>query len=230
MNILIIDDEPITSLNLKAKLEKNKFKIKTSDNYNNALKQAIEWTFDVIICDYFLSQKNPQEQWIDLIKKIREHWIYIPIILLTWRCAEEIAPWHALNSWADDFLQKPYNIQELIARITALIRRKYSWNAINTIKTDWIEINIITRETIIHEKKVKVWNILSLILLKLLQSRWEILTYRDLISYVWWENSLYLWHTNWTLRVHMTNLKKKLWKRLANKIETINWIGYKFNK
>jgi len=42
MNILIIDDEPITSLNLKAKLEKNKFKIKTSDNYNNALKQAIE--------------------------------------------------------------------------------------------------------------------------------------------------------------------------------------------
>ncbi len=228
MNILIVDDEPITASNLRIRLRQNKWNVTISNNFDNALKEISSWNFDVIICDYFLSKHNKDKQWTDLIKKIREQSIKTPIILLTWRSVEEIAPWSALNSWADDFIQKPYNIQELLARITALIRRQYSWNAINIIKKDNIEMDIITRETTINDKKIKLWNTLSLILLKLLESKWKILSYRDLISYIWWENSLYLWQTSWTLRVHMTNLKKRLWKNIAEKIETVNWVWYKF--
>lgn len=228
MNILIIDDEPITASNLKSRLRQNRWNVIVSNEFNDALRKVNSWNFDIIICDYFLSKLNPKKQWTDLIKEIRNQLIKTPIILLTWRSTEEIAPWNALNSGADDFIQKPYNIQELFARITALIRRQYSWNAINIIKKDNIQMDIISRETTVDNKKIKLWNTLSLILLKLLESRWSILTYRELISYIWGESSLYLWQTSWTLRVHMTNLKKRLWKNIAKKIETVNWIWYKF--
>ena len=228
MNVLIIDDEPITAVNLKERLELNKFTVNTADNYDTALEKASYWNFDLIICDYFLSNINPKKQWTNLIKQIRSRWVKTPIILLTWRSVEEIAPWIALNSWADDFLQKPYNIQELVARITALIRRQFSGNAVNKVVKDNIEMDIISRETFINNKRVKLGNTLSLILLKLIQSKGDVLTYRELISYIWWDSSLYLSKTNWTLRVHMTNLKKKLWEKLASQIETINWIWYQF--
>lgn len=124
MRILIIEDDEQLCETLKLQLEHEGFQTDCVHNGADALYYALLSVYDLIILDRML----PEMSGISLLKIIRENKIFVPVILATAvdSVEERIA---GLDNGADDYLVKPYDIGELLARIRALCRRP------NTIET-----------------------------------------------------------------------------------------------
>lgn len=230
MKILIIDDELRMSQILKEQLIRRKFTVKCVNNYDQAVDIVLSEVFDLIICDYVLSPIKKSPHWIDFVKEMRIRWNKIPIIILTWKWQNCITPWDCLNAGADDFLQKPYAINELIARIFAIIRRSYlTVDSSTNIITDWnLKLNLSNRSLYINNIEIALSNIPFLILSKLIQNKWKIMSQKDLIEYIWWDDDLFNSQSTATLRVHITYLKK-INPIISKSISTIHWIWYIWN-
>lgn len=231
MRALLIDDEKIILKNLTKQLTDEKWNVDTSDNYKEASDKLLNSSYDIVICDHRLSNNPDDKKWLDLIKEARDYWNKSPVILLTWRGVDEISPWEALNAWFDDFIKKPYEFKELMSRIMAIIRRQFPSETIKNTLIHWdISIELDTRKVEVWWINIKLWNTLFLILIKLLKERWKIITQERLIEYIWWDSALYHNQSSTTLRVHMTYLKKAMWKKFSDKVKTIHWVGYLFDE
>jgi DNA-binding response OmpR family regulator len=178
--------------------------------------------YDIIICDYSLWDEK-RKSWLDLIKKVRRKWLMTPVILITWKDISEIAPWDALDSGFDDYIKKPYNVKELESRVFALIRRVVNkWGDIsNVIRFKNLEIDLCTRKLVLNWEEVRIWNILFSILIKLLENKNKITTYKTLVSYVWWDSLNRTSDKVGNLRVNITHLKKILWPEFSKNISTV---------
>jgi DNA-binding response OmpR family regulator len=163
----------------------------------------------------------PQLDWIEVCKKLRERWKDISIIMLTSRwMSEDIILW--LNSWADDYLIKPFEYSELLARINAIQRRKLA-NKSNTIIRFWdIELDLQLME--VKQK----WKVVSLSKLEynlfkfLAQNRGILLSRQEIYEKVWWEFDVDFMFSK-TIDVYIWYLRKKLGKDL---IETKKGFGF----
>jgi len=117
-HILLVDDEQIIRENLGALLERNGFVVTTATNGEEGMEIATNNTPDVIVMDVMMPQLNGREA----LRLMREQGIWTPVILLTQvGDADERAL--ALEEGADDYLNKPFNTHELIARIKTVLRR-----------------------------------------------------------------------------------------------------------
>lgn len=113
----------------------------------------------------------------------------------------------------------------------AIIRRQFPSETIKNTLIHWdISIELDTRKVEVWWINIKLWNTLFLILIKLLKERWKIITQERLIEYIWWDSALYHNQSSTTLRVHMTYLKKAMWKKFSDKVKTIHWVGYLFDE
>ncbi len=215
MNILIIEDNKILNNNICKYLEINDIKSKQLFDWNNILYELSLNNFDAIILDLWL----PKKTWFEICNDIRESWNTIPIIILTARntIKDKI---DGLNIWADDYLTKPFDYEELLARLNSLIRRN------DSIKTKKIQIENIEIDSNIN-KVIKDWVKIKLsklefnLLFYLLKNKWRIISKEKLLEKVWWEyNNFFL---SRTVDVYIWYLRKKLWKNL---ILTERWIWY----
>jgi DNA-binding response OmpR family regulator len=179
-------------------------------------KASIKY-YDVVILDISL----PSMDWLEICKQLREKEKDVSIIMLTSRWTnEDIVKW--LDNWADDYLVKPFEYSELLARINAIIRRK-NVNKSNTIINIWdIELDL---------KKLDVkkwWEIIKLSTLEfelfkyLVQNRWVALSRQQIYEKVWWEFQTDFMFSK-TIDVYVWYLRKKLWKDL---IETKKWYWF----
>gem|GEM_PF-6878184 len=228
MKVLVVDDEFSVLRSIKNHLQQHKWQVAVAESYEQAKKMLETEEFDVIICDYHLSHDQNARHGLDLIREIRAEGIQTPVIFLTGLKIDHITPWAALDSGGDDFLRKPWRPQELVARINAVVRRRFAAqnNATNIIQHGDISLNIDLRRTFVQEKEVYLGNILFLILSKLLQKPGTLLGYKALINYVWGTNSAVSQERKNTLRVHMTHLKKALSEKYARHIRTVHGQGY----
>jgi DNA-binding response OmpR family regulator len=226
MKILIIDDEKYTIKKIVTSLSNENWTMEYATSYDSWYKNLQHKRYDVILCDYHFIWDD-EKNWVNLIKNIRKEWNTTPVILITWKSLDDVTPWGALNSWCDDFIKKPFEPEELKARILAVIRRNISASkkVSNFITFKNLEINFANRKVRLDWKDIKLWNILFLILFKLVQNKYNIVTYQELIEYIWWEPSLYSKYTNWTLRVHMKHLKDAVWD-FSKHIKTVHSTGY----
>ena len=119
MKILIVDDERQLTSALEVILKQNKFSVDTAYNGEDGLDMALTGIYDVIVLDIMM----PKLDGLSVLKILRDNKISTPIIMLTAKAdiADKIS---GLNLGADDYLTKPFNTDELIARIRALLRRK----------------------------------------------------------------------------------------------------------
>lgn len=119
MNVLVIDDERQLVKAIVAILNQNKFNVDFAFDGEDGLDKALSNIYDVIVLDIMLPKINGFE----VLKEIRNNRISTPVLMLSAK-SETSDKVQGLNLGADDYITKPFNSEELLARIKALLRRK----------------------------------------------------------------------------------------------------------
>ncbi len=119
MKILLVDDEVQLSSALEVILKKNNFSVDCAYDGEDGLDKALSGIYDAIVLDIMMPKMNGYQ----VLAQIRENKLSTPVIMLSAK-SEVVDIVEGLNMGADDYLAKPFNSKELIARIRALLRRK----------------------------------------------------------------------------------------------------------
>jgi two-component system, OmpR family, response regulator VicR len=201
MNILIVDDEKLIVKGLKHSLEQNGFCVYTAYDGKQAMDIISLNQLDFILLDIML----PEIDGITLCKKVREKWD-IPIIMLTAK-DDYIDKVLGLEFGADDYMTKPFNTRELIARINAVYRRYIKkHDDAEILQLGSLKVNISSRVAFIDDKEI-VLTVKEFDLLKaLIKSPDRVFTRENLFDIVWNEN---IFDTR-TVDVHISNLREKI--------------------
>jgi len=120
MKILVVEDEPDIQLGLKYNLQNEGYEVETTGNGREGFEKASKNLFNLIILDVQL----PEISGFDICRKLREHNIQTPIIMLTGK-TDTFDKVLGLELGADDYMTKPFNVRELLARIKAILRRSH---------------------------------------------------------------------------------------------------------
>lgn len=202
-HILVVDDEPQILRAIRTILSEKQFRVTTASNGSEALTLAAASEPDLIILDLGL----PDMDGVEVCTRIRE-WTQIPIIILSVRDSErdKVA---ALDMGADDYLTKPFGIEELLARVRVALRhsshRKGEQNKV--VKAGSLIIDLVWHIVKRGDEEVKLTGIEYRLLAYLAANHGRVLTHQSILSNVWGPEDAD--HTEY-LRVYMRQLRKKL--------------------
>ncbi len=219
--ILIIEDDKWISASLKLYLENSNYKIELHFDWIDAIEKFRSVKPDLIILDINL----PGKDWIQITKEIRKE-SKVPIVMLTARWSE-IDRINWLETWADDYVAKPFSPRELLARINTIIRRvSDSENEKKEVKESIHWIMIDSNKKIAEVNWVNIWltGIEFDILKKIYEAGWNIVT-REIImtEIIGYDKYLY----DRTIDTHIKNIRKKIGKK--DVILTVRWEWYRIN-
>ncbi len=220
MKILIIDDNTRLAERIKQQLGK-KFVIDIVTSGARGLQQALAVNYSIIILDLGL----PDMHGLAVCNMLRERHVDAPVLVLT--AVEDMDTKVALlESGADDYLIKPFNISELRARIKALLRRPSPRPDNVQIAIEDLEIDMSARAVKRENKNIKLRRKEFDILEYLIQNRGRPVTRQMILEHVW-EEGTSSWHN--TVDVHIKHLRDKLDKPFKKKfIKTAYGVGYMF--
>ena len=201
MRILVVEDEKDLNNIITKHLKKNNFSVDSVFNGEEALEYLDYGTYDLIILDIMLPKVNGYE----VIKKLRENKNEIAILMLTARDSIEDKI-KGLDLGADDYLIKPFDFGELLARIRALVRRKYG-NTSNTMEIDDLCIDIAKKTVVRGGKNIELTGKEYEVLEYLIQNKGHVLS-RDKIRDSVWDYG-YEGESN-IIDVLIKNIRKKI--------------------
>ena len=218
--ILIVEDELQLARLMELELDHEGYAVKVSHNGREALGLLQEEEFDLVLLDIML----PEMDGVEVCRRLRE-FSDIPVIMVTARDAvpEKV---EALDTGADDYITKPFAIEELLARIRALLRRKN-----NDLKEDSNMLAIA--DLVIDKYKYKVKRAGQEVeltkkefdlLVYLAENKGIVLTREDILSNIWGYD--YMGETN-IVDVYIRYLRSKIDDPFAKKlIKTVRGVGY----
>ncbi len=216
MRLLVVEDEVDLLESLAQALREDGYAVDTADNGDDGFFKAKTWDYDAIVLDWMLPKLNG----IELLRRLRRD-KKTPVLLLTAKDAvsDRVA---GLDQGADDFLVKPFNLSELLARVRALIRRS-TGNASNLIVIGSIEINLASK-TVMESGNAVELTAREYAMLELLAVHAGKLVSRTMIyNHIFDEQDDTLSNL---VDVHISHLRKKLGRDL---IETRRGQGYILN-
>jgi two-component system KDP operon response regulator KdpE len=198
---LVIDDEPQIRRLLRVTLEGNGYKVIDAVSGNEGVLHAAQRKPDIILLDLGL----PDMDGLTVLKRIRE-WSKVPVIILSVRDQEDdkVA---ALDSGADDYVTKPFNSGELLARMRAALRHGQSGEAVAVFRAGAVEVDLSRRLVLKNGVEVRLTPIEYSLLRLLVTHAGKVLTQRQLLTTVWGEKAAGQSHY---LRVHIAHLRDKL--------------------
>lgn len=221
MKILIVEDEERISSFVRKGLQEQGFDVEVSADGNEAYILATTQHYDVIVLDIML----PGRDGLSILKNLRKEKQTVPVILLTARSAldERI---EGLNLGADDYLTKPFYVEELIARIHAVARRVAD-DKFSLLQAGDLVVNLITREVKRGNNVIKLTAREFSLLEYLMRSPGRVFTRTQILEHIWGYD--FDPNTNF-IDVHIQRLRKKLCPdEREQPIETIRGVGYRFN-
>lgn len=220
-NILIVDDDVELCGLLKEFLEAEGLGVRIANDGRAGLDEARKPGLDLIVLDVMM----PELSGMDVLKELRKE-SRIPVIMLTAR-GEDLDRILGLELGADDYLPKPCNPRELLARIRAVLRRSSMTAGRNEIAVDDLEMNIGSRQIKRAGEEVDLTSTEFSILLSLLQHQGDVVSKRDL--YISALNREPVQHDR-SIDMHVSNLRRKLGPTADGepRIETIRGIGYQY--
>jgi two-component system KDP operon response regulator KdpE len=218
--IVIIDDEPQIRKVLSIALESSDFKVVEAENGNNGVVQTATNHPQLVILDLGL----PDRDGLSVIKELRT-WTDIPIIILSVRNSEEDIV-KALDLGADDYLTKPFNTSELLARIRANIRRMQQSTDGEIFTNGNLSIDFSSRLVKKGNREVELTNTEYLLLSLLAKNIGKVLTHNYLLKQIWGPSSV---ENTQYLRVFIGQLRKKIEDDVANPkyLVTDSGVGYR---
>ena len=221
--ILIVDDEAQITRVLRRSLTTHRYDVRTASDGQAALELFYDWNPDLVITDLSMPEMNG----LELCQEIRKT-SQAPIIVLSVK-GEEHSKVEALDAGADDYITKPFGIDELLARVRATLRRLPT----NTQQTQGMHaegdfaIDLAAHRILVRQQEVHLTPKEFDLLVYLFLNRGKVLTHRTLLAAIWGGN--YTEQTEY-LRVFIGQLRKKIEADPAHPqyILTEPWIGYRF--
>lgn len=222
-NILVVDDEQQITRVLKTTLSSHGYGVRVAGDGVEALQIMKDWLPDLIITDL----RMPNLDGLQLCEHVREQ-SQVPIIVLSVRGEERIKV-DALDAGADDYVTKPFNVNELLARVRASLRRAAVKDTpeAQSIEVGDFRIDFQTRAVMVKERNVHLTPKEFELLAYLARHPGKVLTHRVLLSAIWGPNST---EQPEYLRVFVGHLRKKLEPSESGPryIVTEPWVGYRF--
>jgi len=221
--ILAVDDDADILKVLKANLELHNYEVVTADTWKMAQEVLSLSQPDLILLDVML----PDGDGIEICRELRNELAQVPIIMLTARdkISDKVM---GLESGADDYVVKPFETLELVARIKACLRRVNSPVENEKIQVGNIKINYKKRLVTVSGKKIdltpKEYNLLCF----LVNHRGEALSRDSIRKNIWKDSHIYSWSR--VIDVHIQHLRQKIEKDPSKPkyIITVSGAGYRF--
>ncbi len=220
--ILVVDDEPHIRRSLEVNLESKGYRVDTAESGRRALIAFGNRHPDLMVVDLIMPDLNG----VEVVRRIREV-SPVPIIVLS-AVGDEPHKVEALEAGADDYMTKPFGIEELLARIRSMLRRAAGAQSAKPIfSTGNLSVNFDRREVALDGRPVRVTPTEYDLLKYMIEHAGKVLTHRMLLQEVWGpayaEQSQYL-------RVFVGQLRKKIEKDPTRPqfIITDPGVGYRF--
>jgi two-component system KDP operon response regulator KdpE len=217
--ILVIDDEPQITRVLRAALTAQAYDVRAANDPEEGLRLFREWSPDLVITDLMM----PMMSGVELCRAIRSH-SSTPVLVLSVR-EHERSKVEALDAGADDYITKPFSIQELLARVRAHLRRAPERVTAPLEAGDFV-IDVRAHSILVQGKPIHLTPKEFDLLLHLARNAGKVMTHRALLTAVWGAQSA---HQPEYLRVFVGQLRKKLEAETGRQyIQTEPWVGYRF--
>ncbi len=222
MKVLLVEDETRISDFVKKGLAEAGFDVTVSNHGDEGYELAANQTFDVIVLDIML----PGRDGLSILRQLRDQRKAVPVILLTARTTLD-ERLEGLNLGADDYLTKPFYVEELIARIQAVMRRS-SGEKLTTLHAGDVSVNLVTREVTRSGEPVHLTVREFALLEYLLRTPGRVYARTQIIEHVWGYD---FDPTTNLVDVHIQRLRKKLDPPEGESlIETVRGVGYRIRK
>ncbi|MEH2151673.1 response regulator transcription factor [Nostoc sp.] len=222
MNVLFVEDEAKIANFVRAGLKEQGFVVDYCDNGDDGYLRALDNEYDVIVLDIMV----PGKDGLSILKLLRRQGRNAPVILLTAR-NELDDRLQGLNLGADDYIAKPFFVEELAARIHAVVRRSVS-DRQNQLAVGPIKLDRITREVTCNHRAIELTSREFNLLEYLMRSPGRVFTRTQILEHVWGYD--FNPNTN-VVDVCIQRIRKKIdpideavW------IESIRGVGYRFRK
>jgi two-component system KDP operon response regulator KdpE len=221
--VLVVDDEPQITRVLRTVLTSQGYQVRTADEGETALASFTEWRPELVITDLFM----PHMDGIELCRRIRSL-STVPIIVLSVK-GEERAKVEALDSGADDYVTKPFGIDELMARVRAALRRNTTpASDVASFEVGAFRVDLESRRVHVRGQEVRLTPKEFELFVYMARHPDRVITHKTLLEAVWGEASQ---EQPEYLRVFMGQLRKKLEADpgAPRYLVTEPWVGYRFN-
>jgi two-component system response regulator PhoP len=222
MRALVVEDEPALLEQLKQQLSGEGYSVDTADNGEDGLFMGQEYDYDIAILDIGL----PKIDGLQVVEKLRQADRNFPILLLTARSnwQDKVS---GLNSGADDYLAKPFQFEELTARINALIRRS-AGIASPEIRYGRVCLDTIKQLILVNNQVLDVTAFEYKLFEYLLHHPGKVVSKTVLTEHIYAQD---FERDSNVIEVFITRLRKKLAEHDCQKcIETVRGRGYRFNQ
>lgn len=223
--ILVVEDDPAITNLIRTTLDTQDYQYHTAKNGAGALLDAASYNPDVIILDLGL----PDMDGVEIIQKVRG-WSNVPIIVVSAR-SEDQDKVEALDAGADDYLTKPFSIDELLARLRVALRRSRTEEAPSQLQASVYRNGALTIDfaagcAYMDEKEIHLTPIEYKLLCVLAKNTGKVLTHNYILKEVWGSVSA---SETPSLRVFMATLRKKIEKNSSapQYIQTHIGVGYR---
>jgi two-component system alkaline phosphatase synthesis response regulator PhoP len=221
--ILIVEDEPGLVLTLGDRLRSEGYEVESAETGDAGARRAREGSFDLVLLDVGLPGKNG----FDVLRDLRQQRVSTPVIMLTAR-GQVVDRVLGLKLGADDYLAKPFDMMELVARVEAVLRRR-SASPADAGSHTFGDVRVDFRRAEVQRNGVVVE--LSSLEFKLLrhfiEHRGALVTRRELLEHVWGYPGVLQTRT---VDVHVASLRQKIERHPAKPehIITVHRMGYRF--
>ncbi|CAO97016.1 two-component system response regulator PhoP [Erwinia tasmaniensis] len=221
MRVLVVEDNPLLRHHLAVQLREMGHQVDAAEDAKEADYFLNEHTPDITLVDLGL----PDEDGMTLIRRWRTQEVRQPILVLTARDGWQ-AKVEALEAGADDYVTKPFHIEEVVARLQALMRRNCGL-ASQIITLQPFQIDLSRREVTIHERLLKLTAFEYTILETLIRNAGKVVSKDSLMLQLYPDAELRESHT---IDVLMGRLRKKIQAEYAQEvITTVRGLGYRFD-
>lgn len=222
--LLIVEDEVAIRDMLRFSLPTEEFNVLDAENTQQASQLLADYIADLIVLDWML----PGKSGIDFIKWLKQQELlkHIPIIMLTAR-AEEDNKVRGLMAGADDYITKPFSVNELIARIKTVLRRgAVTVSPDNEIRAGKLVLNTAKHQVSIEDQPIELTPLEYKICHFLMTHPDKVYSRDQLISHVWGGN---IYIDDRTVDVHVKRMRAKLQPyKQQHLIKTVRGVGYIF--
>ena len=219
MKILVVEDNKKLAANLKEGLEQDGFAVECIYDGLEAERRILinRKEYDAVILDLML----PSKDGVEVCLSWREQGVMIPVLMLTARDATDDKV-RGLNTGADDYLAKPFALEEVTARVRALLRRPVVTETI-TLQLGDIELDTVSHAVTKDGESIELTLKEYMVLEYLMRNQGKVVTRDTLYDHAW--DFADISFSN-TVNVHIKNLRQKLHDD-GTHIQTIRGVGYK---